>query len=317
MNSKTGVLLINIGTPNSTSNKDVGRYLQEFLMDEEILPIPSFFRWILVNIGIVPRRASASAKKYRKIWTKQGSPLMFHSVNLQKNLQQQLGANYKVEIGMRYGDPSIATALERFKQQGIEDLYVLPLYPQYCRATTESSFKKVDEMIAKYNRSFRVQKAPAFWSQPEFNQAVAEETKKHLQGKKIDFYLMTYHGLPQSQNNKMEAGNTYQEQCFKNSELIAKALGLAKDQWGVSFQSRVGVETWIKPYTDEELKALPGRGVKNLAVLCPSFVADCLETLEEIGMEGAETFKHAGGENFYLVPCLNERADYLAKLIVE
>ncbi|WP_413290173.1 ferrochelatase [Bdellovibrio sp. HCB337] len=312
MKATKGVLLINIGTPNSTSNGDVGRYLREFLMDEEILPIPAFFRWILVNIGIVPRRASASAKKYRSIWTSEGSPLMVHSLGLQKNLQHALGSDdYQVEIGMRYGDPSIATALNKFKSQGIEDLYVLPLYPQYCRATTESSFKKVDEMIAKHNHSFRVKKAPAFWMQKEFNQAVAEETKKHLQGKKIDYYLMTYHGLPQSQNNKMEAGNTYQEQCFKNSELIAKELGLSKDQWGVSFQSRVGVETWIKPYTDEELKALPGRGVKDLAVLCPSFVADCLETIEEIGMEGSETFKHAGGENFYLVPCLNDRVDYL------
>jgi ferrochelatase len=317
MKATKGVLLINIGTPNSYSSKDVGRYLREFLMDEEILPIPYLFRFLLVNVGIVPRRASKSAAKYKSIWTEKGSPLMVNSMDLQRNLQKTLGEEYLVEFGMRYGEPSIEQALAKFKAQGIQDLYVLPVYPQYCRATTESSFKKVEEMIVKHNHSFKIKKAPAFWSQPEFNQAVAEETKKFLQGKKVDFYLMTYHGLPQSQNNKMEAGNTYQEQCFKNSELIAKAMDLSKEQWGVSFQSRVGVETWIKPYTDNELTALPGRGIKNLAVLCPSFVSDCLETVEEIGIEGKETFLHAGGENYYLVPCLNERADYLAKLITQ
>lgn len=310
-----GVLLINIGTPNSYQTKDVAKYLREFLMDEEILPIPFLLRYLLVNVGIVPRRASASAKKYESIWTAEGSPLMVNSLNLQKNLQSFLGSDYLVEFGMRYGAPSIEWALEKFKAQNIQDLYVLPLYPQYCRATTESSFKKFDEMVAKHNHSFRIKKGPPFWSNQDFIKAIAEGAQKNLQGKNVDFYLMTYHGLPQSQNQKMQAGNTYQEQCFKNSELIAQAMGLNKDQWGVSFQSRVGVETWIKPYTDEELKSLPGRGVKNLAILCPSFVSDCLETLEEIGVEGQETFKHAGGESYYLVPCLNGRTDYLANLI--
>lgn len=315
MKASKGVLLINIGTPDSPGTADVGRYLREFLMDEEILPIPALLRWFLVNVGIVPRRASASAKKYKSIWTPNGSPLLVYSRNSQKNLQNILGSEYRVELGMRYGNPSIAEALATFKNQGIEELFILPVYPQYCRATTESSFKKVEEIVMKHNHSFRVMKAPPFWSRNEYNQAIAEETRKHLQGKNVDFYLMTYHGLPESQNQKMEAGHTYREQCFKNSELIAAALGLTKERWGVSFQSRVGVETWIKPYTDEALKSLPGRGIKNLAVLCPSFVADCLETLEEIGFEGREIFKLSGGENFYLVPCLNDRADYLASLV--
>lgn len=310
-----GVLLMNIGTPNSPQPRDVAKYLREFLMDEEILPLPFPLRYLLVNVGIVPRRASKSAKKYQAIWTPQGSPLMVHSEGLQRNLQQLLGPDYHVEFGMRYGEPSIERALEKFRELRIRDLHVLPLYPQYCRATTESSFKKVDEMIQKHRHDFQIRRTKTFWSDPGFIQAVAEETRKHLGDKKVDYYLMTYHGLPQSQNQKMEPGATYEDQCLQNSQLIATALGLRREQWGVSFQSRVGVETWIKPYTDEELKSLPGRGIKNLAVLCPSFVSDCLETLEEIGLEGKETFLHAGGENYYLIPCVNERADYLVPLV--
>jgi ferrochelatase len=263
----------------------------------------------------VPRRAAVSAAKYRAIWTAEGSPLLVNSLLQQRKLQEILGSEYLVELGMRYGQPSMQDALEKFKTQGVEDIHVLPLYPQYCRATTESSFKKIDELVKKHKHSFRIKKADSFWSNKYFIQALAEETQKGLQGKKVDYYLMTYHGLPESQNRKMSRKHTYREQCFNNSALLAEAMGLSKDQWGVSFQSRVGIETWIKPYTSDELKSLPGRGVKSLAVLCPSFVSDCLETLEELGIEGQKTFKHAGGENFYLVPCLNGRADYLEQLI--
>lgn len=315
MKSTKGVLLINIGTPDSPQTKDVAAYLREFLMDPEILPLPGFLRWILVHIGIVWRRAPVSAKKYQAIWTNQGSPLMVHSLAAQKNLQAELGNDYLVEIGMRYGNPSIEKALLNFQSRGVHEIYVLPLYPQYCRATTESSFKRVDEMMKKHNLSFHLHKLQAFWSNHQFIHAVAEEAKKSLQGKKVDYYLMTYHGLPESQNSKMDPMDSYKLRCHDTSKLVAEALGLSKDQWGVSFQSRVGVETWIKPYTDEELQTLPGRGVKNLAVLCPSFVADCLETVEEIGMEGRETFLHAGGESYHLVPCVNGRADYLKALV--
>lgn len=315
MKSTKGVLLSNIGTPASYQRQDVAVYLREFLMDEEILPLPFLFRYLLVNVGIVPRRAAASAAKYRKIWTSQGSPLMTNSLLQQKNLQEALGPEYLVELGMRYGQPSLQQALEKFKDRGIEEVYLLPLYPQYCRATTESSIKKTEEIIQQRGYSFCLKKASSFWCQDGFIQALAEETRKKLLGKKVDYYLMTYHGLPESQNRKMNPANSYREQCVENSQLLAEALGLGPGQWGFSFQSRVGVETWIKPYTAEELAALPGRGVKNLAVLSPSFVCDCLETLEEIGIEGQALFKKAGGEHFHLVPCLNGRVDYLARLI--
>jgi len=315
MKSSKGVLLINIGTPDSPETKHVAKYLREFLMDAEILPIPAFFRWLLVHLGIVWRRAPVSAKKYQAIWTKQGSPLMVHSLEAKKNLQNLLGENYQVEIGMRYGNPSIDSAITQFHLQGIHEIFVLPLYPQYCRATTESSFKKIDEVIAKHNLSFHIHRQQAFWGNHKFIETVVDVTKATLQDRKVDYYLMTYHGLPESQNNKMEPMDSYKQRCHDTSALIADALGLTKNQWGVSFQSRVGVETWIKPYTDEELKTLPSKGIKNIAVLCPSFVADCLETVEEIGMEGRETFIHAGGENFYLIPCVNGRAEYLKDLV--
>lgn len=315
MKSRKGVLLINIGTPDSPQAKDVAAFLREFLMDPEVLPLPGFLRWILVHIGIVWRRAPVSAKKYQAIWTNEGSPLMVHSLAAQKNLQTELSNEYNVQLGMRYGNPSIESALKKFHSAGVEEIFVLPLYPQYCRATTESSLKKVDEVIHQNGFQFHLHKLQSFWSNHDFIQAIADEAKKSLQGKKVDYYLMTYHGLPESQDSKMDPMDSYKLRCHDTSKLIADALGLRKDQWGVSFQSRVGVETWIKPYTDEELKALASRGVKSLAVLCPSFVADCLETLEEIGMEGRETFLHAGGEAYHLVPCVNGRADYLKVLV--
>jgi len=312
---KKGVLLVNIGTPASYQASDVAKYLREFLMDDEILPLPYPFRYLLVNVGIVPRRASASAQKYQRIWTPEGSPLLLNSHRLLKNLQKSLGEEFHIEFGMRYGEPSIDQALHQFRERQISDVLIVPLYPQYCRATTESTFKKIEERIRHRGHAFNLKKVSSFWHSPHFIHAVAEETRRHLQGKPVDFYLMTYHGLPQSQNRKMTPGSTYEDQCRKNSELIAQALGLTPQQWGLSFQSRVGVETWLKPYTDEELRALPGRGVKNVAVLCPSFVSDCLETLEEIGIEGRHTFQSSGGENYHLVPCLNEREDYLVHLI--
>lgn len=315
MNLPKGVLISNIGTPDSFSVPDVDRYLREFLMDEEVVTLPFPLRYALVNFLIVPRRAPASAKKYQAIWTKEGSPLLVNSLNLQQSLSEELGPDYVVELGMRYGNPSIEQALRRFEARGIHDVYVVPLYPQYCRATVESIYKKTDALMVQHNFSFRVHRTKIFWSQHGFIRALKEETEKYLQGKKVDYYLMTYHGLPENQNRKMEPMDSYRQQCLDNSALLADAMGLRSEQWGVSFQSRLGAGAWIKPYTDETLNALPGRGVKNLAILCPSFVSDCLETLEEIGVEGRETFLQAGGESFHLVPCLNRRADYLAELV--
>jgi ferrochelatase len=337
MTTTRGVLLCNIGTPDSFSEKDVAKYLREFLMDEEILTIPFPLRYILVNAIIVPKRAALSAANYKAIWTEQGSPLRVLSEALRQTLQQSLdsstgGSERKsiVAVGMRYGKPSIPKALAEFHAAGVSDVLVVPLYPQYARATTVSTLKQVAKVTAKQGYGFKIDELAPFYNDRGFIGAVAETVRAKLAGKQVDHYLMTYHGLPESQVKKNPgclqsesccqraeacALNCYRAQCFKTSELIAQALGLQPDQWTVSFQSRLGKTEWIKPYTDETLKQLPGRGIKRLAVLCPSFVSDCLETLEEIGVQGAEAFRHAGGEEFYLVPCLNERADYLASLI--
>lgn len=330
MSKKKGVLLCNIGTPDSYEVKDVARYLREFLMDEDILTLPLIPRWFLVNALIVPRRAHISAENYKAIWTEQGSPLRVLSDRLKQNMQELLGPTFEVQVGMRYGRPSIEEALQNFQNEGVEEVLLLPLYPQFARATTVSSRKKLFAEMKKQNWQQIVKEIPPFYADPGFIQAKVEEVQKAVQGRKVDHFLMTYHGLPESQVKQNEgclksasccertaacAMNCYRAQCLKTSEMIAAGLGLRTEQYSTSFQSRLGKTEWIKPYTDDLLKSLPQNGVKHLAVLCPSFVSDCLETLEEIGVQGAKTFRAAGGEGFYLVPCLNERADYLARLV--
>lgn len=343
MKTTRGVLLCNIGTPDSYDEADVAKYLREFLMDEEILTIPFPFRYFLVNAIIVPKRAAQSAANYKTIWTAQGSPLRVLSEALRENLQRALNLPFEdgvretdgdsrtvVAVGMRYGQPSIESALAEFHRAGVTEVLVVPLYPQYARATTVSTRKQVAKVTAQRGYGFTIRELAPFYDDPGFIRSVAETARTQLAGRDVDHFLMTYHGLPESQVKKNPGClqsptccqradacvlNCYRAQCFKTSELIASALGLRPGQWTVSFQSRLGKTEWIKPYTDFTLKELPARGVKRLAVLCPSFVSDCLETLEEIGVQGAETFRHAGGEEYYLVPCVNERADYLARLI--
>jgi ferrochelatase len=330
MSKRRGVLLSNIGTPESFQVKDVARYLREFLMDEEILTLPYWLRYFLVHVLIVPRRAAISAKNYQAIWTEEGSPLRVLSVSLKENLQSLLGSETLVAVGMRYGTPSIEKALQDFHQAGVEEVLLVPLYPQYARATTVSTRKKVEEIVKQKSYPFRLHEVAPFYADRGFIQAVVGKTKTALSGKTVDHYLMTYHGLPENQMKKVpgclkaegccqQVGscekNCYRAQCLRTSSLIAAELGLQAGQWTVSFQSRLGRTEWIKPYTDDTIKALSAQGIKNRAVLCPSFVSDCLETLEEIGVQGAESFRHGGGSGFYVIPCLNEQADYLARLI--
>jgi len=329
---KKGILICNIGTPKSFAVEDVATYLREFLMDEEIINIPVFVRYPLVHWLIVPKRKEISAHNYKSIWSDQGSPLLVNTYVLQSNLQQHFGENYVIEIGMRYGEPSISQALRNFKSHGVKEVLALPLYPQYARATTESSYKKLHAEIQNGLHDFTIKKIPDFYAHPKFINALAESIQEQIGANRVDHYLMTYHGLPESQIKRIEGclqSTTccdqaqaceklcYRAQCVKTSELLAKSLGLSRDQWSFSFQSRLGKTEWIKPYTEKTLEHLAKKGIKNLAVLCPSFISDCLETLEEIGVQGADIFKKFGGENFYLVPCLNERADYLIHLIQE
>ncbi|MBC7370867.1 MAG: ferrochelatase [Bdellovibrionaceae bacterium] len=314
--AKRGVMICNIGTPNSSEVEDVAKYLVEFLSDGEVISIPNPIRHFLVRWWIVPRRKAFSAGNYKRIWTPEGSPLMVFTKRLKNALQAALGESAQVEIGMRYADPSIETAMKNFKAAGIEEITILPVYPQYARATTVSTFMKIDEVNLKHNFNFKIKKVDRFYDQPEFIAAFAETAQNFLKGKKADHYLMTYHGLPASQNRKMKPPEVaYRDQCLRTSELIAEKMGLQKSDYTTSFQSRLGPAKWIQPYTDGVLKELAQSGIKNLAVLCPSFVSDCLETIDEIGVEGKHIFEEAGGEKFHLVPCLNERVDYLVSFL--
>lgn len=319
--AKTGVLLMNIGSPDSYQVPDVKRYLRRFLMDKDIISAPWFVRWPLVHIGIVPRRGSFSAGNYKKIWTDQGSPLLVYSRLFAEKLQTELGSNFVVQLGMRYSAPEISEALENFKKQNVEKVLAVPLYPQYAEATTGSSLKELHRVAQQTGFKIPIQTVGSFFDQDFFIEPSAQIALQESQENRPEYYLFSFHGLPKKQIQKKtgclknESGCTdseecktvcYRAHCFATANKLAIAMKLQPTQWSVSFQSRLGPVEWIRPYTDDVLKELAKSGVKNIAVLCPSFVADCIETLEEIGVGERESFLHAGGEKFTLISCVND-----------
>ena len=323
-----GVLLINLGTPDAPDVPDVRRYLAEFLSDPRVLDMHPAARWLLLHGVILRTRPARSAHAYKKIWTPQGSPLLLHSQALARALQAHLGQGYKVALGMRYGKPPLADALASLQQAGCDDIVAIPLYPQYSSAATASATDALFAAASALPAVPGLRLISEFHADPGFIDAVATVAREQLDGFSADHVLMSYHGVPEHQVRKSEiapAGATprclaspdccavmgphnrqcYRAQCFDTSRLLAAELGLAEGGWSVAFQSRLGKVPWIRPYTDEVLQALAARGVKRLAVLTPSFTADCLETLEEIAMTGQESFRAAGGEDFRMVPCVN------------
>jgi protoporphyrin/coproporphyrin ferrochelatase len=318
---RTGVLLINLGTPDSPRPRDVGRYLREFLMDPYVIDIPYLVRWFLVNVLIVPRRKVASGKLYEKVWTTEGSPLLVHTLSLADKTQKELGDRYVVRPAMRYGKPSLEHALGELKAAGVSNVVALPLYPQYSLAATESSVQRLNELAAQILPGVPMRIAPAFYREPEYLDAVAEISRPQMG--EFDKVLFSFHGLPERQVKKthteggclatqnccekMAQGNAncYRAQSFHTAREVAQRLGLKPDQWEVGFQSRLGGTPWIRPYSDVFYEQLPKQGVRKLTVLTPSFVADCLETLEEVQMRGDESFREAGGHQLKLVPSLN------------
>lgn len=322
---RRGLLLINLGTPHSSQTSDVTIYLREFLTDKRVIDIPALFRYVLVNFLILPFRAKKSAEAYKKIWTSQGSPLLFHSQNLVNHLQKSLGATYKVSLGMRYGSPSIKTALETLKDCG--SLTIVPLYPQYSSAATGSSIEKVMSILAAREVIPTTKIISEFYQHPAYIQAQAHSIKTHLE--KDTHLLFSYHGIPERQliksgckeicsetcpvgTNKKQ--NCYRTQCYTTSILLANELKLHSSQYHTSFQSRLGKTPWIKPYTDEMLVTLAKDGIKKLAIVCPSFVSDCLETLEEIGIQAKEQWLKLGGEDLTVIPCMNENPEWIQAL---
>lgn len=319
--NKIGVLLNNIGSPSSADPDDVGEYLKEFLMDKYIIEIPYLLRYILVHWIIVPRRKFSSALKYKRIWGEKKSPLIEISEEFCTKLQNELGDKYFVRLGMVNGTPSIEATLKEMRDIGVKKIIFAPLYPQYARATSYAAEEKTRKLVNKVFKneiSFSVLKP--FYNAKAFISGSVEKLKQDWQTGKWQHILFSFHGLPESQIKKNSGCleretcceraqacemNCYRAQSLKTAELIAKETGLTKDQYTICFQSRLGRAKWIGPATTDVAQNLAKSGCKNLLVQTPSFVADCLETLEEIGLELKEDFIHEGGENLKLVSCLN------------
>lgn len=319
---KTGVLLVNLGTPDTPATGDVRKYLREFLMDKRVIDIPVAQRFVLINGIIAPFRAPKSAKIYQELWDERGSPLLYHSLDLKNILQQQLSPHYHVALGMRYQSPSIQSALEELRAKFVDRIIVLPLFPQYAAASTGSVQDKVMEIVKDWWVVPDITFISSFCDDPLFIKAFAALGRKYLEQDSYDHVVFSYHGVPErhvlkgSVNNYCKLGaccNTYHKmnrycyraQCFETSRLLAKELNLTTDQYSVTFQSRLGRDPWLKPYTDELLKDLPAQGKKRVLAYSPAFVADCLETTIEVGSEFKELFEQAGGEHWQLVESLN------------
>ena len=314
---------MNLGSPDSTKVKDVERYLDEFLMDKRVIDYPWLFRALLVKGIIVTFRAPKSAEAYRSIWTKEGSPLVVLTEQLKESLQQQL---YEpVEIAMRYGNPSPQAAYDLLlkKEPGLEEVILVPLYPHYAMSSYETAVEYMKEVHKKNHYSFQLVTLKPFYNNDDYIQALTGSIKPYLQ-RDYDKLLFSYHGVPERhiikgditgnhclknshccENDSPAHQYCYRHQCITTTMLTADRLQLPGNKFELSFQSRLGRDKWLTPYTAQRLNELPMEGIKKLLVACPAFVSDCLETLEEIAVEGKEIFLHAGGESFTMIPCLN------------
>jgi ferrochelatase len=311
-----GVLITNLGTPTAPTTAAVRRYLAEFLADPRVVDLPRWL-WLPILHGVILRlRPRRSAAAYREIWSEEGSPLLVNSrrqaAALERALAQRLPGDVKVALGMRYGEPSIAAALEELEDWGARRVLVLPLYPQYSASTTGSTYDAVLAALAARRRMPDLRLVSSYHDHPGYIEALAESVRaarrRHGDGARL---LMSFHGLPQ---RYCDAGDPYYEQCLETARLVAARLGETAENWAVAFQSRVGREKWLQPYTEVLLREWAGAGVLKVQVLCPGFSADCLETLEEIAIRAAELFRACGGEALHYIPALNDQPDHIAAL---
>jgi protoporphyrin/coproporphyrin ferrochelatase len=317
-----GILLANLGSPASTSISDVRRYLGEFLMDPYVIDTPWLIRKMIVGAFILPFRPKRTAAAYQRIWEPTGSPLLRHSRALRDAVAARCDA--PVELAMRYGEPRLELAIDRLLAQGVGEILLIALYPQHADSTRTTTIEAVRAHLARHSATVRLRVLPPFFDDSAYIEALAALVARHTPADS-ELLLFSYHGLPERHITRADPTGThclksadcceraspahatcYRHQAFETSRRVAAALGLAPTRWRVSFQSRLGRLPWLAPYTDRVLDALPGEGITRLTVVCPSFVADNLETLEEIGMAGAERFEAAGGESLNLVPCLND-----------
>jgi protoporphyrin/coproporphyrin ferrochelatase len=313
---KTGILLVSLGTPEAPTPAAVRRYLAEFLWDPRVVEIPRLAWWPLLHGVVLRLRPGQSARRYARVWTPEGSPLKVHAERqarlLRGYLEARVRAPLAVEAAMRYGEPSIAAVLDRLKRGGCDRILVLPLYPQYAASTTASVFDEVGAFLRRTRNVPAVRLVRHFHDHPEYIGALAARVREHwVANGRPDALVMSFHGLPQ---RSLERGDPYHCECQKTARLLAQALELADGQWRVTFQSRFGAGEWLKPYTAAVLTELGRDRTRRVDVVCPGFVADCLETLEEIGIEGKQAFLAAGGGEFHLLPALNEHEGWIRAL---
>jgi ferrochelatase len=328
--SKRAVLLVNLGSPDSPSVPDVRRYLREFLMDGRVLDAPWPIRFGVVNFAILPKRPHASAEAYRSIWTDAGSPLVVTSRRVRQALQDRL--NIPVLLAMRYQNPSIETAIKQLAREKVEEIFLIPLFPHYAMSSYETAVERVKAVVRAFAPGAKLHVQKPYYNLPDYIDALAASADPYLQ-EPFDHFLFSFHGLPERHLTKADPtgchclnapncceipsrahATCYRAQCYRTVSALVGKTALAKSKYSVAFQSRLGREPWMQPYTDQELERLAKSGVRKLLVICPAFVSDCLETLEEIAIRGRETFLKHGGQELKLIPCLNEHPRWLEAL---
>lgn len=329
---KKGILLVNLGSPDSPEPKDVKKYLGEFLMDERVIDVPLWARTLLVKGIILNTRPKASAKAYKKIWWEDGSPLIVLSESLKSKVADKI--DYPVALAMRYGSMTIEEGIEELVSQGVDHVFMIPLYPQYAMATTETILVLAEEIRALKYPNIKLESLPAFYNQSTYIDALSESISNSLEGKNYEHLLFSYHGVPERHIRKSDITKShckidgsccitaskahqfcYRHQCLEVTRLVGEKLGLKPGTYSSSFQSRLGFDPWLQPYTDRTIERLGKEGIKNMAIVTPAFVSDCLETLEEIAMEGEEIFHEVGGDNFTTIPCLNTNDKWVDVLV--
>ncbi len=329
-----GVLLVNLGSPDSPSVPDVRRYLREFLMDGRVLDVNWFVRFCIVHFSILPRRPRESAHAYQSIWTSEGSPLVVISRKVQAALQKRV--DFPVELAMRYQNPSIPDTMARLNAKGVDDLLLIPLFPHYAMSSFETAVERVRQVGRQIAPNMRIRVQAPYYDDPDYITALVASAQEFL-NKDFDYLLFSFHGIPERQIRKSDPTGRhclmsldccdvdspalptcYRAQCFRTMRAFAQKANLPREKYSISFQSRLGRHPWLKPYTDIELPRLAQSGIKRMLVISPAFVADCLETIEEIGMRGRKSFLDAGGAEFHLIPCMNEHPlwkDALEKMV--
>jgi ferrochelatase len=318
-----GVLLVNLGSPESPTAKDVKPYLDEFLMDKYVIDVPFLLRALLVRGIILQTRPKKSAAAYARIWWEEGSPLVVISKRMHKKVQEK--SSIPVALAMRYGTMTIEKGLQELREKGVTEVLLLALYPQYAMASTTTIWELADELVCTKFPEMKLTKVPAFYNKPDYIQVLANSIKKHLDTFEYDHLLFSYHGIPKRHIRKTDVTKShcaidgsccntpspahefcYRHQCYETTKQVVKLLGIPEGKYSQTFQSRLAGDKWLTPYTDVEINKMPEKGIKKLAVVTPAFVSDCLETLEEIAMEANEQFLHHGGEEFLAIPCMND-----------